>query len=128
MGVAQNIGAVTANITGSVAAAPPGTGATETIITRQLIGTGANQTLYTVPANKKLYVMTVTYLNEGAAGAQGSLKDNADADIVKLCAGVWGMDSWVSASPIASFAAGENVRSLSANTAYVGFSGYLVSV
>lgn len=128
MGVVQNVGTVTANITGSVATAPPGTGASQTIITIKADGTGAAATLYTVPANKILYITGWWIANFAGAAASPQLMTSADAPIVITSVTATSSGTYFPISPIASFAAGTNVRYQAAGTTSVGITGYLETV
>lgn len=115
-------------IVGSVAASQPGTGASQTLVNYEGDGTGAAATLYTVPANKILYVCAFWAVNFNAAVQNPQIMTTADVPIVILRIPPADGRNYAPASPLASYAAGTNVRGQAAATVSYGFSGYLQSV
>lgn len=125
MGVQQNIGTVTANISGSVAAAPPGTGAAQTIVHVSADGTGGNATLYTVPANKVLYIIATWCENFAGAAAAPHLQYSDDSLLYRRETAATNSSSYTPGCVFAKFTAGTNVRYAAAVNARVGISGWL---
>ena len=125
MGFNSSSGGVTAEITGSVnTSGIPVPDSTQTLICEQVTGTGANQTAYTVPADKIFYLYALM-VNHGASWS-ALLYDHSDTEIFRISRGDLGIKIVNPSIPMVKYTAAQNVRLNGTSGAEMTIMGILV--